>query len=48
MWENHHPINWEQTSVLDRARGQVELLLREALHIQMTSAEGCFDWDRGL
>jgi len=18
MWENHHPINWEKTSVLDR------------------------------
>ena len=30
-WENHHPINWEETSVLDK--GQGELLLKEALHI---------------
>jgi len=35
-WENHHPINWEETSVLDRVRG--ELLLKEALYIQMTPA----------
>jgi len=21
--ENHHPINWKETSVLDRARGQL-------------------------
>ena len=31
-WENHHPIDWEETTVLDRGRGQ-ELLLKEALHI---------------
>ena len=24
VWENHHPVNWEETSVLDRARGQGE------------------------
>jgi len=24
VWENHHPINWEETSVLDRAKGQGE------------------------
>jgi len=28
-WESHHPINWE-ISVLDRARRQGELLLKEA------------------
>ena len=37
-WENHHPIDWEETTVLDRGRGQ-ELLLKEALHIQMTPSE---------
>ena len=21
-WENHHPIDWEETTVLDRGRGQ--------------------------
>jgi len=34
--------------VLDRARGQGELLLKEALHIQMTPAEECFNRDKGL
>jgi len=23
-WENHHPIHWEETSVLDKARSQGE------------------------
>ena len=34
-WENHHPIHLEETTVLDHGRGQ-ELLVKEALHIQMT------------
>ena len=42
-WEN----NCKETSVLDRARGQGELLLKEA-HIQMTPAEERFSQDRGL
>ena len=46
-WENHHPINWEETTVLDRSRGQ-ELLLKEALHIQMTPSEEHFNRDGGL
>ena len=46
--ENHCPINWEETSVLDTARGQGEVLLNEALHIQMTTAEEHFSRDRGL
>ena len=45
MWENHHPINWEETSVLDR---ELHVLLKEALHIQMTPAEERFNRDRGL
>jgi len=32
-------IKWEETSVLDRARGLRELLLKEGLHKQMTPAE---------
>jgi len=47
-WENHHPIVWEKTSMLDRARGQRELLLKEALHFQMTPVKECFNRDRGL
>ena len=41
VWENHHPIDWEETTVLDRGRGQ-ELLVKEALHIQMTPSEEHF------
>ena len=37
-WENHHPINWEETTALDHGRGQ-ELLVKEAPHIQMTPSE---------
>ena len=29
-WENHHPIHWEETTVLDYGRGQ-ELLVKGAL-----------------
>ena len=45
--ENHHPIHWEETTVLDHGRGQ-ELLVKEALHIQMTPSEERFNWDGGL
>ena len=40
-WENHHPIDWKETTVLDHGRGQ-ELLVKEALHIQMTPSEERF------
>jgi len=36
------------TGPLARARGQEELLLKEALHIQMTPEEERFNRDRGL
>ena len=34
--------------MLDRAKGQGKLLLKEVLHIQMTPADECFNLDRGL
>ena len=46
--ENHHPIKWEETSIVDQARRPKELLLKEALHIQMTPAEERFNRDGGL
>ena len=46
-WEHHHPIHWEETTVLDHGRGQ-ELLVKEALHIQMTLVEEHFNRDQGL
>ena len=42
-WKNCHLIHWEETTVLDH-----ELLVKEALHIQMTPSEECFKWDGGL
>ena len=47
-WENQHPIKWEETEIVDQARGPKELLLKEALHIQMTPAEERFNRDAGL
>ena len=41
-WEIHHPIHWEETTVLDLGRRQ-ELLVKETLHIQMTPAEEHFN-----
>ena len=41
-WEHHHPIHWEETTVLDHGKGQ-ELLVKEALHIQMTPVEERFN-----
>ena len=46
-WENHHPIHWEKTTILDHGRGQ-EMFVKEALDIQMILAEECFNQDGGL
>ena len=46
-WENYHPIHWEETIVLDHDRGQ-KLLVKEALHIQMTPSEEHFNRDGGM
>ena len=32
-WESHHPIKWEETTVVDQARTPKELLLKEAIRI---------------
>ena len=34
-WENHHPIKWEETTVIDQARTSKELMLKEAIHIRL-------------
>ena len=34
-WENHHPIKWEEATVIDQARTHKELLLKEAIHIRL-------------
>ena len=47
VWENHHPIHWEETTVLDHNRGQ-EMLVKEVLHIQMIPADERLNQDGGL
>ena len=42
-WESHHPINWKDTSVINRARRPEELLLKEAIHIQGIPAGECLN-----
>ena len=34
-WESHHLIKWEEAIVVDQARSPKELLLKEAIHIQL-------------
>ena len=46
-WENHHPIDCEETTVLDHGR-EKKLLVKEALHIWMTPSEKHFNQDGGL
>ena len=46
-WKNHHLIHLEETVVLDHGRRQ-QLLVKEALHIQMTPSERHFNRDGGL
>lgn len=41
-WESHHPIHWEETTVLDHGKSK-DLLVKEALHIQMTPSEEHFN-----
>ena len=44
---NHHPIHWLETTVLDHGRRQ-ELLVKEALHIQMKPSEDHFNQEGEL
>ena len=34
-WMNQHPIQWEEVSVIDRARTAEELLVKETIHIRL-------------
>ena len=36
-WKEHHPIRWQETSVIDRASRFGELRVKEALHIHLPS-----------
>ena len=43
-----HQLGGDVSAGQVRGQGDQELLLKEALHIQMTHAEELFNWDRGL
>ena len=47
-WTNDHAIKWEETSVVDRASRHAELLLKEALSIQLTPVGERLNRDEGL
>ena len=47
-WTNDHPIRWEESKVIDKARFEGELRIKEALHIQMVPNERRFNRDGGL
>ena len=47
-WTDHHPILWDDISVLDRASRWRELLIKEALHIGLTPVETLVNRDAGL
>jgi len=38
-WGQQHPILWEETSVLDQAKNNTTLLIKEALHIRLTDLD---------
>ena len=46
-WANHHPINWAETKVLQRANRTMELVMKEALSIRTTPEDACFHIDSG-
>ena len=45
-WKNHHPIKWEDVSVVGWARTAKELLVKEAIHIRLNQPS--LDRDGGL
>ena len=47
-WKDQHTIKWEQTTVVDMARHPSKLLLKEAIHINMTPVEECLNRGTGL
>ena len=47
-WKEHHPIRWQETSVINRASRFGELRVKEALHIHLTPGDQCFNRDVGL
>ena len=47
-WEKQHQPQWNIIKILDRARNESILLIKEALHIMMTDQHSLLNRDQGL
>ena len=47
-WKEHHQILWEETKVIDQARRQKQLLIKEALNIHLVPEDERLNRDTGL
>ena len=47
VYQHQHPIQWEETSIVDQARGHRELLVKEAIHIRSMPSQERFNRDIG-
>ena len=47
QWDQQHQVDWDETSVLDRATRPVQLKVKEALHIERTLANNRLNQDGG-
>ena len=47
LLQSHHPIKWEETTVVDQARTPKKLLLKEEIHIWLLNPPP-LNRDRGL
>ena len=45
-WTNQPSILWHETTVIDQARRQIELFLKEALHIHLIPEDQHYNQDR--
>ena len=44
---NQHPVLWAETTLIDQARRQTKLFLKEALHIHLTPKDQLFKLNTG-
>ena len=48
VWSEQHQMDWAMTSVIDRAEGRMELVVKEALHIGLRSGDELMNRDKGM
>ena len=45
---HHHPVLWDETTVLDEATNNTTLLIKESLHIHLADTEKLLNRDEGV